>query len=132
MQRCPNKTVHCNIAPTLQSLLQVSTHCIFNLTLLLATLFSAQLSAHPRPCHILSAPAISCALPSPSAHHKQQQPPTNSLPPTATHTAAAPTSRLQKAISGSIIQNSARCLLVWLFSALKVGPKVYTLLSPHA
>jgi hypothetical protein len=34
------------------------------------------------------------------------------------------TSRLQKAISGSIIQNSARCLLVWLFSALKVGPKV--------
>jgi hypothetical protein len=38
--------------------------------------------------------------------------------------AAALTSRLQKAISGSIIQNSARCLLVWLFSALKVGPKV--------
>lgn len=34
------------------------------------------------------------------------------------------TSRLQNAISGSIIQNSAKCLLVWLFSALKVGPKV--------
>ena len=29
-----------------------------------------------------------------------------------------------KAISGSIIQNSARCRLVLLFSARKVGPKV--------
>jgi hypothetical protein len=30
-----------------------------------------------------------------------------------------------KHISGSIIQNSAKCRAVWLFSALKVGPKVY-------
>ena len=29
-----------------------------------------------------------------------------------------------KAISGSIIQNSARCRAVWLFSARNVGPKV--------
>ena len=33
----------------------------------------------------------------------------------------------QKAISGSIIQNSAAWVLVLLFSARKVGPKVYTL-----
>jgi len=31
----------------------------------------------------------------------------------------------QNAISGSIIQNSARCLGVWEFSALNVGPNVY-------
>jgi hypothetical protein len=29
-----------------------------------------------------------------------------------------------KAISGSIMLNSAKCLVVWLFSALNVGPKV--------
>ena len=34
-----------------------------------------------------------------------------------------------KAISGSIIQNSARCRLVFEFSARNVGPKVYTLES---
>ena len=34
-----------------------------------------------------------------------------------------------KAVSGSIIQNSARCLLVFEFSARKVGPNVYTLVS---
>ena len=38
--------------------------------------------------------------------------------------------RSANAISGSIIQNSARCRAVWLFSARKVGPKVYT--SPRA
>jgi len=37
---------------------------------------------------------------------------------------------VQKAISGSIIQNSLRCFWVWLFSALKVGPNVYTSLKP--
>ena len=34
--------------------------------------------------------------------------------------------RSAKAISGSIIQNSARWRAVLLFSARKVGPKVYT------
>ena len=33
-------------------------------------------------------------------------------------------SKSQKAISGSIIQNSAACRGVKLYSALKVGPKV--------
>ena len=37
-------------------------------------------------------------------------------------------SRSQKAISGSIIQNSEACVLVFEFSALKVGPKVYVFL----
>ncbi len=39
-------------------------------------------------------------------------------------------SRSAKAISGSIIQNSAACRVVLEFSARKVGPKVYT--SPKA
>ena len=34
--------------------------------------------------------------------------------------------RSANAISGSIIQNSARCREVFEFSARKVGPKVYT------
>ena len=37
---------------------------------------------------------------------------------------AALSARFAKAISGSIIQNSARCRLVLEFSARKVGPKV--------
>ena len=37
--------------------------------------------------------------------------------------------RSAKAISGSIIQNSERWRLVLLFSARKVGPKVYTRVS---
>lgn len=40
--------------------------------------------------------------------------------------------RSEKDISGSIIQNSAKCLVVWLFSARKVGPKVYTSPRAHA
>ena len=36
------------------------------------------------------------------------------------------------ASSGSIIQNSAKCLVVLEFSARKVGPKVYTLDRAHA
>ena len=36
----------------------------------------------------------------------------------------ASSARFAKAISGSIIQNSERCLLVFEFSARKVGPKV--------
>ena len=36
----------------------------------------------------------------------------------------ASSARSAKAISGSIIQNSARWRVVWLFSARKVGPKV--------
>jgi hypothetical protein len=35
-------------------------------------------------------------------------------------------------LTGSIIQNSARWRAVLEFSARKVGPKVYTLLSEHA
>ena len=35
-------------------------------------------------------------------------------------------------ISGSIIQNSARCRAVWLGSARNVGPKVYTSLMATA
>ena len=35
-------------------------------------------------------------------------------------------SKSAKAVSGSIIQNSDRCLDVLEFSALNVGPKVYT------
>ena len=38
--------------------------------------------------------------------------------------AAHPPSSVQNAISGSIIQNSARWRAVWEFSARKVGPKV--------
>ena len=41
-------------------------------------------------------------------------------------------SRSAKAISGSIIQNSAACLVVLEFSALKVGPKVYIFLNAIA
>jgi hypothetical protein len=41
---------------------------------------------------------------------------------------SALSARSAKATSGSIIQNSARWRLVLLFSARKVGPKVYTLL----
>ena len=41
-------------------------------------------------------------------------------------------SKSLKATSGSIIQNSAKCLVVLLFSALKVGPKVYTSLNAIA
>ena len=37
---------------------------------------------------------------------------------------SASSARSAKAISGSIIQNSARCRLVFEFSARKVGPKV--------
>ena len=37
-----------------------------------------------------------------------------------------------KQISGSIIQNSAACFTVFEFSALKVGPKVYTFLKAKA
>ncbi len=40
--------------------------------------------------------------------------------------------RSLNATSGSIIQNSARCLLVLLFSARNVGPKVYTFPSASA
>lgn len=34
------------------------------------------------------------------------------------------------AISASIIWNSLACCLVWEFSALNTGPKLYTLESP--
>ena len=37
-----------------------------------------------------------------------------------------------KHISGSIIQNSLKCLVVLLFSALKVGPNVYTFVRAQA
>ena len=40
--------------------------------------------------------------------------------------------RSLNAISGSTIQNSAKCLEVFEFSALNVGPKVYTFPSPIA
>ena len=40
--------------------------------------------------------------------------------------------RSAKAISGSIIQNSARWRVVLEFSALNVGPKVYTEVMAHA
>gem|GEM_PF-4797673 len=40
--------------------------------------------------------------------------------------------RLENAISGSIIRNSERCLVVLEFSALKVGQNVYTLLNAWA
>ena len=42
---------------------------------------------------------------------------------------AALSSRSANAISGSIIQNSARWRAVFEFSARNVGPNVYTLLS---
>jgi hypothetical protein len=42
------------------------------------------------------------------------------------------TVRSANAISGSIIQNSARCRVVLEFSARKVGPNVYTLLNAAA
>ena len=41
---------------------------------------------------------------------------------------SASAARSANAISGSIIQNSARCRGVLLFSARNVGPNVYTLL----
>ena len=41
-------------------------------------------------------------------------------------------SRSQKAISGSIIQNSEACLCVFDFSARNVGPNVYTFLNAIA
>jgi len=41
-------------------------------------------------------------------------------------------SSVAKAISGSIMRNSARWRAVWLFSARNVGPNVYTLDSAHA
>ena len=40
--------------------------------------------------------------------------------------------RSANAISGSIIQNSARCRLVFEFSARNVGPKVYTFFKAQA
>ena len=41
-------------------------------------------------------------------------------------------SKSANAISGSIIQNSEACLPVYEFSALKVGPNVYTFLNAKA